>query len=785
VRFSAAGGPLASGVVMELPSVSTLHGLRAQARVEPATITLFRGWTRLTTDDHGEMHGAPLHGFFAAQTQFLTHYELRVNDRKISHRLSAQLAANEWSSVGAQLHSGDTGDLDEGTLPKGSIEMRLLRRLDAGWSELILLRNNGQPRRDVKLELRLCCPIREHELVEESGQERELPWTGLVPQATVHGDHVELRYHRSLGQRQRAPWRELAAMYGDRAPADGQRVTRGLAIVARVLPGAAPLDLHASAGPVSTLELRGELGGRQEARLLVTYEPEIDGVWLPAPGLTGLEPVPRSPAHHGDHARPVRVLSSNATLDQIVGQALVDLAALELPIFGPAAVDADRYRAFIAGVPRYIGLFGRDNLVTARQCPLFGTQRIEPVLARLGLLQGVQRDDWRDEEPGRLVHERRLSPPSQLGASNRELYYGDVTATPFWILALAELYRWTGERALLERQLVTLDRCCAWIMRRLEDGNGFIYYAPTAPDHENRNQAWKDSGDGIVDAHGRVCVPPLAVCEVQGYAYQALCETAQLLRVLGRAGGDRLLARGDQLKRHFNEHFWLPHAEFYALALDRDGRPIEARASNIGHCLGTEIIDDDKLASVVRTLLGEDMFSGWGIRTLSTHNPAYDPFSYHRGTVWPVENAMIAYGLRARGYHAEAERLTTAQLAVAALFQHVRLPEVFSGHARSSSDPVPGSYNFANLLQAWSVSAIARHIQSMLGVWPRADERVVYLDPHLPPWLAWVELHHLAVGGETISLRFWRESECTVWEAFEKPPSLELRSGRGDAAHTG
>lgn len=756
---------------MALPMAAMPRAPCAQARAEPETTTLFRGWTRLTTDEHGAMRGAPLHGFFAGGTRFVTHYELTLDGKPVGHRLGAQLAANEWTTIGAVVHSGDAGDLPAGTLPRGSLELRLLRRVGDGWSELVIVRNNGAQPREVTLELALCCPILDGGLGQDSHQGHDLPRAGVTPRIADRDGALELRFRKSFGVRRHAPHRELAALYGDRAPADGDEVTRELTVTARVV--GAGVRLHAQAGPVTTLRARLALAARDEVRLVVAYEPTIDDVRLAAPPLDGLDVPPRDAR---DRDAP-RVTSSSASFDQVVGQAIADLASLELPIFGPSAVDADRHRAFIAGIPRYIGVFGRDNLVTARQAVLFAPARVEPVLSRLAVMQGVQRDDRRDEEPDRLLHERRLDPCAQVGDSNRDLYYGDVTATPFWILALAELYRWTGDRALLERQRRTLERCCDWVQRRLDAGDGVIYYAPSAAEHENRNQAWKDSGDGIVDDDGRVRVPPLAVCEVQGYAHQALREAAHLFEVLGTRRDD-LRARASELKRRFGDRFWLAGDRRYALALDRDGAPVASIASNIGHCLGTSIIDDDKLPDVVRMLVADDMFSGWGVRTLSARNPAYDPFSYHRGSVWPAENAMIATGLRLRGFHDEAERITSAQLALAAMFEHQRLPEVFGGHARTPADPLPGLYSFANLLQAWSVSAIARHVQTLVGIWPRADRGAVYLDPRLPPWLASLEIRDVVVGGERLALRLQRGADGrTTWDVLEAPRSLELRAG--------
>jgi glycogen debranching enzyme len=197
----------------------------------------------------------------------------------------------------------------------------------------------------------------------------------------------------------------------------------------------------------------------------------------------------------------------------------------------------------------------------------------------------------------------------------------------------------------------------------------------------------------------------------------------------------------------------------------------------MGHCLATEIVDEEKIPLVVKALMSEELFSGWGIRTLSNKNPGYDPYSYHRGSVWPVENAIIADGFSMHGYCEEANHIMTAQLGLAAMFQHMRLPEVISGHARSPESPVPGIYSYANLLQSWSVSAIAQYLQVMLGLMPRAEQGVLYLKPHLPEWLSWIELKNLKVGHAKLHLRFWRDEKGhTQWSVVNQSGELEVRS---------
>jgi glycogen debranching enzyme len=397
---------------------------------------------------------------------------------------------------------------------------------------------------------------------------------------------------------------------------------------------------------------------------------------------------------------------------------------------------------------------------------------MEPALARIGAYRGVAWDAWRDEEPDRIPHERRLNPRAATGASNRELYYGDVVSTPFWIVTLAATYNWTGERALLARHRDTLDACCRWLERKLDEGGGFVYYAPADADGAglNRHHAWKDSGDAIVDGRGRIRVPPLAAVEVQGYAYLALLSAAEIALAHGRLARARsLAARAADLKRRFDAAFWMPSERYYALALDGEGRQVDAITSNVGHCLGTGILDDSKLAHVAHRLLAPDLFSGWGVRTLSASNPAYDPFSYHRGSVWPVENATIAAGLALAGRTAEAQRQIGAQLGLATLFPSMRLPEAISGHARSEDHPVPGLYPQSNLLQAWSVSALALFLQVLLGIRAFAPLRTLLVKPALPEWLPWVELRGLAVGAAEVDLRFWRDARGrSRWKVLSK-----------------
>jgi glycogen debranching enzyme len=417
-------------------------------------------------------------------------------------------------------------------------------------------------------------------------------------------------------------------------------------------------------------------------------------------------------------------------------------------------------------------------VVSAWQASLLAPSLLDSALNRVAAYRGVRRDDWRDEELHRLPHERRLGPASETGKTNRSLYYGDVAATPFWIIALANGFRWSGDRGFLERHREAFEDCLNWVVWRLEQGKGFIYYAPALPGSidSNQNQGWKDSSDAIVDGQGRVCFPPLALPEIQSHAYHALNEAALIYEIFAEADrADSLRGLAAQLKERFNHEFWMPEKRFIALALDGQKRKIDAIASNAGHCLVSGILEADRYSSVIERLLSPRMFSGWGIRTLDSENPAFDPFSYHRGSVWPVENATIAYGMSRAGFKAEALQVIGAQLGIATLFQHMRLPEVFSGHQRSEEVPIPGLYPYANLLQAWSVTALSLHLQSILGIEPLASLNTLILDPLLPEWLPWVELRDLRIGQSSVHLRFSRNEEGeTQIEVLENVGGLRI-----------
>jgi DNA-binding transcriptional regulator YhcF (GntR family) len=331
-------------------------------------------------------------------------------------------------------------------------------------------------------------------------------------------------------------------------------------------------------------------------------------------------------------------------------------------------------------------------------------------------------------------------------------------------------------RALTQARLVVEPALAAirWLDRDTgSDGDGFHRYRTRSP-QGTRHQAWKDSGDAVVDENGCQVDPPIATCEEQAFVYIAKLHLSEVMWWLDRKEEARALYReAGELKKRFNEAFWMEREGTLAMAL-AGGRQIRAISSNPGHCIAAGIVDEGLVARAAERLLAPDLFSGWGVRTLSSDNPAYNPFSYHRGSVWPVEQGTFAFGFTRYGLHEDAERISGAQFEAAALFEFNRLPEVFSGHSRDREHPFPAFYPRANSPQAWSASAVITLLQAMLGLYPYAPLHLLLVDPHLPEWLPEITLSNLRVGGAAATIRFYRSGDSSGYEVLDKRGALHV-----------
>jgi glycogen debranching enzyme len=413
-----------------------------------------------------------------------------------------------------------------------------------------------------------------------------------------------------------------------------------------------------------------------------------------------------------------------------------------------------------AGLPVYVALFGRDTQATAWQAGMLGPEMLQGTMLELARWQGRETNDWRDEQPGRMLHEAHTGPLAALNFTPRARYYGSVNTSTFYPLAVAELWHWTGDKDLIAPLIQPALDAIAWCDRYCDlDGDGFFEYQSRSS-MGVKHQAWKDSGDAVVYKDGSQVDPPIATCEEQGFVYVAWLHFAEVLLRLGRKDeAQHLFRRAEELRARFNEAFWMPERGFYAFGLDARKRQITSIVSNPGHCLAAGIVDRDRAERVADRLLAQDLFSGWGVRTLSSDHPAYNPFSYHRGSVWPVEQGTFALGFMRYGLHDHMHRLARAFFDSAALFELNRLPEVYSGHPRDLDHPFPALYPRANWPQAWSASAVFVVLQSLLGLYPYAPMATLFVDPHLPPWLPEITVEGLRVGAAAASLRFFRRPD--------------------------
>lgn len=479
-----------------------------------------------------------------------------------------------------------------------------------------------------------------------------------------------------------------------------------------------------------------------------------------------LEPTPRSVVVGS--LGEVTVESDWRALDLAIRRSLDDLTLL--------AMHEQQSTFFAAGVPWFVALFGRDSLITALQTLAFDPSIAATTLELLAAHQGRERNAWRDEEPGKILHELRVGEDANLGEIPHTPYYGTVDATPLFVVLLGEYVRWTGDLELWRRLLPNAERAIEWMLAADHDGDGFVDYEPRST-RGLANQGWKDSPGCIVNRDGSRAEPPIALVEVQGYVYRALLNTAWLYRLDGRAArAAQLETRAADLQRRFEDAYWMPDRRFLALALQGGGSPVEAIASNAGQALWSGIVRPDRGSTLAARLLRPDLFSGWGVRSLAEGEAGYDPEGYHVGAVWPHDNALIVSGLAEQGYAAAAAGLFGAQLAAAAALPAHRLPEAFSGRARRPHEaPLP--YPAACVPQAWSSGALLYMLTQVLGLVPDAMRGVLHVRrPVLPRGVRFLTVRGVRVGPARLDLRFVREGGRVQLDVLRQVGSLHVRT---------
>ncbi|HZQ39092.1 MAG TPA: glycogen debranching N-terminal domain-containing protein, partial [Dehalococcoidia bacterium] len=460
-----------------------------------------------------------------------------------------------------------------------------------------------------------------------------------------------------------------------------------------------------------------------------------------------------------------QVNTPNEHVYRAYDQSVRDMAALRLP------ERIEHHNAFIpaAGVPWFVALFGRDSLIVSMQNMMVHAPFATAALEELAQWQAQERDDWRDAQPGKMPHELRHGELAHFNLIPHTPYYGTADATVLYLIVLHEAWKWTNDLDLVKRLLPVAEGCLGWIDQSGDlDGDGFQEYK-TFSDQGYENMGWKDAGDAVVYGDGSQVHQPKALCELQGYVYDAKLRMAEIYDAVGQPQKAKLMrTQAHALRDAFDRAFWLEDEGTYAFTLDPEKKPSTAVASNAGQCLWSGIARPERARRVVERLLRDDMYSGWGIRTLSAKNPAYNPYSYQRGSVWPHDNGIIAAGFKRYGFAEETNRVARAVLDAARCFLSYRLPEVYSGLTRVPNS-FPAQYIGANIPQAWAAGSIFHFLQTILGLRADAPNGVLYVDPTLPHWLWDLDLDNLSVGKTRLHLHFERRKDGSpYWEVVRQ-----------------
>jgi glycogen debranching enzyme len=711
------------------------------ALIRPDILYAWKGPSLLIVNTRGECGpDQPLSGHYFREARFLSTLRLEVNGERPWLCEAAALAPDALAlnfvhpeitrpGGGGTCQSGDEETADGRGIPERSLDLRLLFRL--GLAELtIALTLANRARTAVRCDVAWVIAADYADIQEAQAGQREQ--YGDVD-VRAHDDHVELTYrHPQLPLRTRVHH-------------DGKWTCHSDRLVANV---------------------RIEPQQEQELALRVIPVPHQDHI-------RATDAIERDASLERWRTRFANVtIPGNRVAEQVVHNNVRDLASFPL-LDGPS----DEWLALQAGVPLYPAFFGRDAVTAGWQAGYVdGGEALAATLRKLGRLQSNRFDDWRDEQPGRIPYQVRTGPLALLNLNPYSAYYADYAGPLMFVISLASLWAWTGERRHVDEHWDTARRILDWARELGDmDRDGYLEYQ-TRSSKGTKNQGWKDSGDAIVYEDGQPVPAPIATCELQGYWYVA----QELMGLMAAAVmGAREDARAyresaSALKERFNRDWWMEEESFYALALDADKRQVRALTSNVGHCLACGIIDRDRLPAVVGRMFAPDLFSGWGIRTLSSRHAFYNPLSYHRGTVWAVEQATIVFGLRRFGFDARALDLAEALFDLAQLYPEYRIPECVGGYGRGDR-PVPGAYPRANTPQLWNATAFPLVVQTILGLLPMAATKTLVLDPVLPAWMPDLILRDLRIGGAKVTLRFWRDADGgTKWGVLHQQGTLHL-----------
>lgn len=652
-------------------------------------MTLVDGATFAVSSRSGDIDGSGAHGLYMSDTRVLDHLVLTIDGHRVE-ALSA-IANGPFSATFIGRTPAAAGRADS------ALSVIRRRHVGRGMREDLEIRNHSPTASTIRVDLAVGSDFASLFDV-KSGHARDT-------------QHVE---HRSTptGTEVSCPHSEMTISL-DHAPA--------------------PID---NKGWVVELEAGGSWHLCTEVRL------EIDQISIEPSYRCGdpvAEAIPVKRLRQWRDDAP-RMAAGDPSMSRAVDQAIEDLGALR--IFDP---DHPRRVVVAAGAPWFMTLFGRDSILAAWMALIVDHDLARGVLHSLAELQGASVDPVTEEQPGRILHEVRFDAATARSLGGHNIYYGTIDATPLFVMLLAEYWRWTADRDLVDELLPNADRALDWIEEFGDsDGDGYVEYQRETP-QGLENQGWKDSWDGIRHADGSIAEAPIALCEVQAYVYGAFVGRADLAEALGdHATASLRRKQATQLKDRFNADFWLDDLGTYAVGLDGQKQAIRSATSNAGHCLWTGIADVERSASVARSLLSPGLFSGWGLRTLHADNPGFNPLSYHCGSVWPHDTAIAVAGLARYGHAAEAAQLA-AGLLDASTFTGGRLPELFAGFSRDDL-PAPIPYPSSCSPQAWAAAAPLLVLRSLLDLDPNIPAHRVDVRQDPGPLLDQLRVNQVAIG---------------------------------------
>ncbi|MEO5724270.1 MAG: glycogen debranching N-terminal domain-containing protein, partial [Ilumatobacteraceae bacterium] len=719
--------------------------------VGPDVVTIHLDDNVLISAPDGRIHSGLRQGFLMADTRFVSSYELTIDGQcpvlLNSGALSAYGARYEFTN--AEHSAGETA------VPEHTIHLRLDRSIGRGVHEDYDLTNYATTPLKITLNVRVESDFAD---VFDVKEKRHVRRGRLNTFWDADGSRLSTRYQHDDFER----WLHLQVERCSTQPA--------------------------YANGMLSFDVR--LEPRDSWHMCLLWMPQTDLTAEPEPPLRACAQLSDGDSvidlqHREWVDAAVTFSTDDPAVTAVVEQAIEDLASLRLHIDESTATIEDSgevppgQEAWVpaGGVPWFVTLFGRDSMLVSLLAMPLSTSFATGSLWTFGLRQADADDDRHDEAPGKIIHELRRGELAHFGLIPQTPYFGAHDAPALYVRAAAELWRWNADREFLDRVRPHVERALAWIDARGDlDGDGFQEYRTRAGDWGYYNQSWKDSGEAIVDAVGNRSVLPIATCELQGYVVAAKRGWADTLAAINGPDGqvDLLRAEADEMVARIEERLWWPEQGTYFLGLDGTKQPIKSVASNPGHLLWCEAVDPGRAAQVSARLAADDMWSGWGVRTLSARHPAYNPFSYQRGSVWPHDNAVLANGLRRYGHHEFADKITRSVFDAAWRFNDHRLPELFAGLTRDRQS-FPVQYLGANVPQAWAASAVIDLLAGILGLEPDATNATLTLHPALPEWLTRVTVRRLRVAGATVDLTVSRHGEQHDLDIHRLEGDLDIR----------